>query len=161
MTNDNLVCATCDHAYHEHINGQACSHLTLYAVGHRFCPCASFVVKYPPNPCQCEHAEHFPDMPQYNPTQHPYLMAPAGNRQADLVGSVCDECANGHYADVLLPDTVVTFRDFASHSDALRGQETDRSNGYQVGDWYAYQGVTSYIVTLPREVASVKLEGES
>jgi hypothetical protein len=118
-------------------------------------------VEYPPYPCNCEHPSHFPDMPAYDPTQHPYMQAVAGNRQALFVGPVCDVCADGHYADVLLPDTVVSIRDFASHADALAGQETDRKAGYKVGDWFAYQGTTSYTVTLPRELASVKLEGES
>jgi hypothetical protein len=56
---------------------------------------------------------------------------------------------------------VVRIRDFTSHSDALKGQATDRDSGYRVGDWFTYQGVTSYTVTLPRELATVKLEGES
>jgi len=118
-------------------------------------------VEYPPRPCQCEHASHFPDMPQYDPTQHAYFMASAGNREAIFVGPVCDACADGHYADVLLPDTVVRIREFQSHADALRGQETDREAGYKVGDWFAGQGTTSYTVTLPRIMADVKLEGES
>jgi hypothetical protein len=117
--------------------------------------------EYPPRPCQCEHVSHFPDMPQYDPNQHAYLMQPAGNRQAAYVGPVCDPCANSHYADVLLPDNVVRIRDFTSHGDALKGQATDRNAGYQVGDWFTYRGVTSYPVTLPRELATVKLEGES
>ena len=57
--------------------------------------------------------------------------------------------------------TVVHIRDFPVHNAALAGQETDRKAGHKVGDWFAYQGVTSYTVTLPRELASVKLEGES
>jgi hypothetical protein len=56
---------------------------------------------------------------------------------------------------------VTTIRDFASHSDALKAQEADRKDGYRVGDWFAYQGVTSYVVTLPRELADVKREGQS
>jgi hypothetical protein len=115
MTDNNMACVTCGHAYWEH-NGQGCSHLTLYAVGHKFCSCTSFVVKT-------------------NPLRH--------------------------HVSGATPDTVVRIRDFTSHTDALAGQETDRANGYRVGDWYTYQGVTSYTVTLPREMSSVKLEGES
>jgi hypothetical protein len=58
-------------------------------------------------------------------------------------------------------DRIISIREFLSHTDALRGQETDRKAGHKVGQWFAYRGTTSYTVTLPREAASVKLEGES
>lgn len=54
-------------------------------------------------PCQCENASHFPDLPQYDPNQHGYLMVPAGDREAIFVGKICDACADSHYSDVLLP----------------------------------------------------------
>lgn len=59
-----------------------------------------------------------------------------------------------------LPE-VTTIREFASHSDALKAQEADRKDGYRVGGWFAYQNVTSYTVTLPRELADVKREGQT
>ena len=57
--------------------------------------------------------------------------------------------------------TVIRIRTFASHTDALSGQEADRADGYRVGDWFAYQETTSYTVTLPRAVCDVKRDGES
>ena len=54
--------------------------------------------QYPDNPCNCEHPSHFDDMPQYDPNQHEYLKVPASDQTAIWVGKVCDDCANGHYA---------------------------------------------------------------
>lgn len=84
--------------------------------------------------------------------------------------SLCDDCQSadcspnreGCYDDCQrMTETRVLIRTFLSHSDALRGQETDRADGYRVGDWFAYQGETSYVVTVPASVADVKRDGES
>ena len=56
---------------------------------------------------------------------------------------------------------MVVIRTFLSHTDALRGQNADRADGYRVGDWFAYQATTSYTVTLPASVADVKRDGQS
>ena len=50
------------------------------------------------NPCNCEHPEHFSDLPQYDPNQHGYLEAPHDGINAAWVGEICKTCANGHYA---------------------------------------------------------------
>jgi hypothetical protein len=56
---------------------------------------------------------------------------------------------------------VIVIRTFASHADALKGQEADRAEGHPTGDWFAYKGETSYTVTLPRDLADVKREGQT
>lgn len=56
---------------------------------------------YPDNPCNCEHPEHFSDLPQYDPNQHEYMKSPAGTQKALYVGDICDACAKGHYAQFL------------------------------------------------------------
>lgn len=48
-------------------------------------------------PCNCENNTHFDDGPD-----HKYLGVPAGDRKAYFVGPICDDCANGHYADMLM-----------------------------------------------------------
>lgn len=52
--------------------------------------------------CQCEHVAHT----QQPLSAHPYLGVPAGSHRAQFVGAVCDECATGHLADYLLPETI-------------------------------------------------------
>jgi hypothetical protein len=46
-------------------------------------------------PCNCEHESHFDDEPGQL-TEHPYMLAAAGNSSATYLGSVCDTCAQKH-----------------------------------------------------------------
>lgn len=48
--------------------------------------------------CQCEHADH-----ERGASGHRYLGVRAGARRAQYVGLICDECADGHLADYLVP----------------------------------------------------------
>ena len=51
-----------------------------------------------PEPCGCEHADHFPEHPLATRLDHEYLAVPAGSARAMYVGLVCDSCAMGHMA---------------------------------------------------------------
>lgn len=53
----------------------------------------------PENPCNCEHESHFPED---GGTEHAHMAVPAGDRSAQHVGPVCDECADGHIAEYLV-----------------------------------------------------------
>jgi hypothetical protein len=56
-----------------------------------------------PEPCNCEHARHFPKddgdlWPEVPNDGHAYLGVPAGERTRAYLGAVCDACA-----DICLP----------------------------------------------------------
>lgn len=58
-------------------------------------------LRAPKDPCLCEHVEH--DSP--NEAVHPMFMAPDSSHRAAWVGNVCTDCAHGHYAKHVLPDS--------------------------------------------------------
>lgn len=49
--------------------------------------------------CGCEHVSHFPED---GGKGHPHGGAVAGQRRAEHVGPVCDDCADTHMADCLI-----------------------------------------------------------
>lgn len=53
----------------------------------------------PGKSCGCENTSHFPED---GGKGHPYGGVPAGQRRAEHVGPVCDDCADTHMADYLI-----------------------------------------------------------
>lgn len=50
-------------------------------------------------PCECEDVSHFPED---GGKGHPHGQASAGQRRAEHVGLICDDCADTHMADYLI-----------------------------------------------------------
>jgi hypothetical protein len=54
-----------------------------------------------PNPCMCEHTNHFTD--SFGPqTKHDYQSVSAGHVSHPYIGHICDDCANTCLADTAL-----------------------------------------------------------
>lgn len=47
--------------------------------------------------CGCEHKSHFADLyPSATSPSHEYMSVPAGTGTIDMIGEVCDHCADNH-----------------------------------------------------------------
>lgn len=83
--------------------------------------------------CNCEHASHF------DGTAHEYGAVRPGIRVAQHVGTVCDDCANGHLIDYVMPELTLSPADHIANAVKL----------YRANTRTATQGETFAFLTFP------------